>query len=130
MHIMLHRVSPGIFQVISCNGMIVSLRHANLAACYRIEKRGNPENGWGGCWECCENLGLQPRFASLDMIDLAGDQHDNHKPCASLWRFHGPLGVQTSDLRHTLRSRHALLSTVPLLHFERSKVLHRLELKK
>ena len=26
------------------------------AACYRTEKWGNPENGWGGCWEeCCEN---------------------------------------------------------------------------
>ena len=31
---------------------------ATRAACYRIEKRGNPENGWGGCWEeCCENSG-------------------------------------------------------------------------
>ena len=28
----------------------------NRAACYRIEKRGTPENSWGGCWEeCCEN---------------------------------------------------------------------------
>ena len=25
-------------------------------ACYGIKKWGNPENGWGGCWEeCCEN---------------------------------------------------------------------------
>ena len=31
---------------------------ATRAACYRIEKRGNPENGWEGCWEeCCENSG-------------------------------------------------------------------------
>ena len=31
---------------------------ATRAACYRIEKRGNPEHGWGGCWEeCCENSG-------------------------------------------------------------------------
>ena len=30
----------------------------NRAACYRIEKRGTPENSWGGCWEeCCENSG-------------------------------------------------------------------------
>ena len=30
----------------------------NCAACYRIEKRGTPENSWGGCWEeCCENSG-------------------------------------------------------------------------
>ena len=26
---------------------------ATRAACYRIEKRGNAENGWGGCWEEC-----------------------------------------------------------------------------
>ena len=25
----------------------------NCAACYRIEKRGTPENSWGGCWEEC-----------------------------------------------------------------------------
>ena len=25
----------------------------NQAACYRIEKRGTPENSWGGCWEEC-----------------------------------------------------------------------------
>ena len=31
---------------------------ATRAACYRIEKRGNPENGWGRRWEeCCENSG-------------------------------------------------------------------------
>ena len=36
----------------------ISPRFATRAACYRIEKRGNPENGWGGCWEeCCENSG-------------------------------------------------------------------------
>ena len=30
----------------------------NCAACYRIEKRGTPENSWGGCWEeCRENSG-------------------------------------------------------------------------
>ena len=26
---------------------------ATRAACYRMETRGNAENGWGGCWEEC-----------------------------------------------------------------------------
>ena len=25
-------------------------------ACYRIEKRGNPEIGWGGCWESAAKI--------------------------------------------------------------------------
>ena len=37
---------------------ISSARFEIRAACYRIEKRGNPENSWGGCWEeCCEISG-------------------------------------------------------------------------
>ena len=38
--------------------VILIHRVATWTACYRIEKRGNLENGWGGCWEeCCENSG-------------------------------------------------------------------------